>query len=42
MMGYEIDGGVKRGKRIGLVITSVAERENVDLIILQRRRQKIW
>ena len=42
MMGYEVDGCVERGKRTGLVITSVAERENVDLIILQRRRQKTW
>ena len=42
MMGYEVNGCVERGKRTGLVITSVAERENVDLIILQRRRQKTW
>ncbi|WP_273426131.1 universal stress protein [Marinobacter sp.] len=41
-MGYEVDGCVERGKKTGLVITEVAERENVDLIILQRRRQRTW
>ncbi|MEP5981171.1 MAG: universal stress protein [Marinobacter alexandrii] len=41
-MGYEADGCVERGKKTGLVITEVAERENVDLIILQRRRQRTW
>ncbi|MEQ9546905.1 MAG: universal stress protein [Marinobacter sp.] len=40
--GYEVDGFVERGKQTGLVITEVAERENVDFIILQRRRQKTW
>lgn len=41
-MGYEVDSRVERGKRTGLVITEVAEREDADLIILQRRRQKTW
>lgn len=41
-MGYEVDSRVERGKQTGLVITEVADRENVDLVILQRRRQKTW
>jgi nucleotide-binding universal stress UspA family protein len=41
-MGYEVDSRVERGKKTGLVITEVAEREDADLIILQRRRQRTW
>lgn len=41
-MGYEVDSKVQRGKKTGLVITEVAEKEDVDLIILERRRQKTW
>lgn len=41
-MGYEVDSKLERGKQTGLVITEVAEREDVDLIILERRRQKTW
>jgi nucleotide-binding universal stress UspA family protein len=41
-MGYEVDSRVERGKQTGLVITEVADRENADLVILQRRRQKTW
>ena len=39
-MGYEVDSQVKRGKRTGQVISDVASEENVDLIIIERRRQR--
>ncbi|MDI9244678.1 universal stress protein [Marinobacter sp. CHS3-4] len=41
-MGYEVEGRVERGKQTGVVITEVADQDDVDLIILQRRRQKPW
>ncbi len=41
-MGYEVDSRVQRGKSTGRVIIDVAEKESVDLIILQRRKQKPW
>jgi nucleotide-binding universal stress UspA family protein len=41
-LGYEVDSRVERGERTGRVITDVADRENVDLVILRRRRQKAW
>lgn len=41
-MGYEVDSRVARGSKTGQVITEVADREAVNLVILQRRRQKNW
>jgi nucleotide-binding universal stress UspA family protein len=41
-MGYEVDSCVERGKQTGQVIIDVADREDVDLVMLQRRRQTAW
>lgn len=41
-MGYEVDSRVERGEKTGQVIIDVAEREQVDLVILHRRQQKTW
>lgn len=40
--GYEVDTKIQRGKHTGDIILEVSQEKKIDLIVLQRRRQRPW
>ncbi|BES70072.1 hypothetical protein RE428_10900 [Marinobacter nanhaiticus D15-8W] len=41
-LGYEVDSRVQRGRKIGEVLVAMADEHQVDLILVERRRQTAW